>query len=419
MDFEQSLDKYAELIVKVGINLQEGQPLVMGGSSLTRGMPLETAPLVRKIVEYAYKAGAPFVDVLWDDAEISKIRLQLSDVAALKAHYPSWRTEAIRKALSEGAALFTMYATDPDVFAGIDPEKLGAAQGQMQTHAAPALDFIIRNKTNWSLASMPVEGWAVRVFPELEAAEAITKLWETIFTLCRLDRDDPVAAWEAHIADLGTRAHYMNQKQFDALHYRGPGTDLTLGMPRNHYWQSASKTSAQGVACLVNIPTEEIFSAPDKNRADGTVRAALPLSYSGTLIEDFSVHFKQGRVVQVEARKGQEALEHLVASDEGAARLGEVALVPQSSPIAQTGILFYNTLFDENAASHIALGSAPRDSLQGGDTMSDEAFEAAGGNRSLIHVDFMIGSGELDIDGLDAEGNATPIMRKGEWAFEV
>ncbi len=419
MDFERKLDQFAELIVKVGINVQPGQPLIMNGPSLTRGVPLETAPLVRKIAEHAYKAGSPFVDVLWDDPEMSKIRLGLSDVEALEAHFPSWRTEGVYKALSEGAALFTLYAVDPNVFTGIDSKKVSTAQRQMESHWAVALDLIIRNTTNWGLTSMPVEGWATKVFPELAPAAAIDKLWETIFQLSRIDNDDPVAAWKTHIANLESRANYLNAKQYDWLHYRGPGTDLKVGLPANHRWSSAKITSSKGVDYVANIPTEEIFTAPDRNRAEGIVQATLPLNYSGTLIEEFSVRFKDGRVVGAEANQGQEALDHLIATDEGAARLGEAALVPQSSPIAQSGILFYNTLFDENASCHIALGSAPRESVEGGEAMSDEEFAAVGGNQSLIHVDFMIGSNKLDIDGLDKDGNTEPVMRKGEWVFSV
>lgn len=419
IDFETSLDKYAELIVKVGINLQEGQSLVMNGSSHTRGMPIEGAPLVRKIVEHAYKAGAPLVDVLWDDPEVAKIRLRHSSNEALANYYPEWRTKGIHQSLANGAALFTLYATDPDVFKGIDSEKIGAEQQAASIHFAPALDIIIRNQTNWSLASVPVAGWAAKVFPDLETPDAISRLWEMIFTLCRLDRPDPVAAWKEHIADLQTSAHYLNERQFDALHYTGPGTDLTIGMPANHIWESASKASTAGITYVGNLPTEEIFSTPHKDRTQGTVRAALPLSYSGTLIEDFSVSFEAGRAVKVAAKKGVEALEQLIKADEGAAFLGEVALVPQSSPIAQTGILFYNTLFDENASSHIALGSAPRETISGGENMSDEEFAAAGGNHSIVHVDFMIGSSQIDIDGQDAKGNAIPVMRQGEWAFDA
>ena len=418
MDFESTLDKYAELIVKVGINLQKGQKLVMNGKSFTRGVPLDAAPLVRRIAEHAYKAGAPFVDILWDDAQVALTRLNHSTKANIE-EYPAWRTEGIYRTISDGGALFTLYAEDPDLFKDADPDLVSKAQRTMERNLAPVMDLLSLNAFNWSLTSVPVAGWAKKVFPEKDTQQAIDDLWQMIFTLCRLDRDDPVKAWEEHIAGLASRSDYLNNKAYDALHYRGPGTDLTIGMPKGHIWRSARVTSTKGIAYVANLPTEEVFSMPDKNRAEGTVKAALPLSYSGRLIEDFSVTFKGGRAVKVEAKKGQDTLQNLIESDEGAARLGEVALVPQSSPIAQTGILFYNTLFDENAASHIALGRAYQETIQGGEEMSPEEFEAAGGNKSIVHVDFMIGSKEMDIDGLTADGKAEPIMRQGEWAFDV
>ena len=244
----------------------------------------------------------------------------------------------------------------------------------------------------------------------------MSRLWQTIERLCRLDRPDPVAEWQRHIAALAERAAHLNARRYAALRYSGPGTSLTIGLPDGHIWISARSDARNGIAFTANIPTEEVFTMPHKDRVDGVVRSTKPLSYGGTLIDKFSLHFEGGRVVNVTADQGEDVLRRLVETDPGSARLGEIALVPHSSPVSQSGLLFYNTLFDENAASHVALGSAYKFTLRGGDEMDDAAFERAGGNRSATHVDFMIGSGELDIDGVLSNGSIEPVMRKGEWA---
>jgi aminopeptidase len=263
------------------------------------------------------------------------------------------------------------------------------------------------------------EDWAKKIFPELPASEAQTKLWKAIFETSRIDKPDPIAAWQTHIVNLRKRATYMQSKQYTALHYSAPGTDFTLGLPNGHLWISAQSMAQNGVAFTANMPTEEVFTLPDRNRADGVVTSTFPLSYGGTLIEDFQVTFENGRVVKVNAKKGEAALQKLVDTDEGSHRLGEVALVPASSPIAQRGHLFYNTLFDENASCHIAIGRAYRFTLAGGEELSDDEFVSAGGNVSLNHVDFMIGSPKMDIDGVKPGGSHEPVMRQGEWAFDA
>jgi aminopeptidase len=263
------------------------------------------------------------------------------------------------------------------------------------------------------------EGWAKKIFPKLEPEKAQAKLWKAIFESSRIDQPDPIKAWEKHIVSLRERAKYMQAKQFDALHYKGPGTDFTLGLPYGHRWISAQSLAQNGVAFTANMPTEEVFTLPDRHRADGLITATFPLSYGGTLIDDFQVTFENGRITKVTAKKGEAALQKLVDTDEGSHRLGEVALVPASSPIAKRGHLFYNTLFDENASCHIAIGRAYRFTLTGGEELTDEEFISAGGNVSLNHVDFMIGSPKMDIDGIHKDGSREPVMRKGEWAFKL
>ena len=418
-DFESKLAQYADLIVHIGLGLRKGQNLAIGGKNLSRGVPLSTAPLVRKVAESAYKAGARYVTVLWDDDQQHIIRLQHGDPATFDV-YPTWRTDAIIEHAKNGDAIFTIFAENPDLFAGQNLEHVSQLQHTMERNLLPGTDLLMKNAYNWTLVSVPTAGWAKKVFPDLAEGEAMKALWEVLFKLCRLDQDDPVAAWKQHITDLKQRSDYLNAKAYDALKYTGPGTDLMLGLPAGHIWKSARSTAnTTGIDFVPNLPTEEVFSMPDKNRAEGQVRAAMPLNYGGALVEDFSLTFKDGMVVDYQAGKGQETLKGILEADEGARRLGEVALVPHSSPISQSGLLFYNTLYDENAASHIALGRAYQLSMQGGEQMSREEFAAAGGNYSLVHIDFMIGSGKLDIDGLNKDGQSEAIMRKGEWAFDV
>jgi aminopeptidase len=275
---------------------------------------------------------------------------------------------------------------------------------------------VSRNETNWAIVAAASAGWAEKIFPGMPTADAISRLWEAIARMCRLDAPDPLAAWETHLGNLAARAEYLNSKRYSALKYTGPGTDLTLGLPEGHIWVSGRSASRNGIPFTANLPTEEVFTIAHKDRVDGTVRASKPLSYGSTLIDGFSVTFERGRIVKMSADKNPDTLQRLLDTDDGARRLGEVALVPHSSPISQSGLLFYNTLFDENAASHVALGNAYKFTLKGGNDMDDAEFERAGGNRSGVHVDFMIGSGDLDVDGVLPNGTAEPLMRKGEWA---
>jgi aminopeptidase len=292
---------------------------------------------------------------------------------------------------------------------------VSALQQAASQAVRPFREAISRNRTNWAVVAAPSPAWAARVFPDLPRAEQVGCLWDAIARLCRLDQADPVGAWEAHLATLALRRDVLNQKRYAALKYRGPGTDLRVGLAPGHVWTSGRSVSAQGITFAPNLPTEEVFTMPHKDRVEGTVRSTKPLGYGGTLIENFTFRFAEGRIVDFTAERGEAVLRDLVATDPGAGRLGEVALVPHSSPVAQSGLLFYNTLFDENAATHAALGSAYKFTLAGGEALDDAAFEGAGGNQSAVHVDFMIGSAELDVDGIRDDGAAEPLMRGGEW----
>jgi aminopeptidase len=417
-DFEQRLQLYSELTVKVALNLQPGQRLLIVGQIASGGTSLDAAPLVRLIAESAYRAGASLVETIWGDEGLQLARFRHAPRDSFGA-FSAWLPKALVEHVEAGHATLSIYANDPDLLKDGDPELVAAVQRATSHSVRPFRELISRNQTNWAVIAAAAPGWAARVFPDLPAEQQVSHLWETIGRLCRLDRSDPVAAWEAHLQGLLARSEHLNRRQYAALKYTGSGTDLTIGLPAGHTWVSGRSVSRSGIAFTANLPTEEVFTIPHKDRVEGTVRSTKPLSHGGTMIEGFSLQFAEGRVVKVSAEQGEAVLRQLVETDAGAGRLGEVALVPHSSPVSQSGLLFYNTLFDENAASHVALGSAYTFTLTGGDTMDDEAFERAGGNRSAVHVDFMIGSSDLDVDGILSDGRVEAIMRRGEWAVSI
>jgi aminopeptidase len=407
--FDQMLAKYADVTVKVGLNLRKGQILSIRGI-------LEDAPFIRKVTESAYKAGARYVDVLISDEKLSRIQFEHADPEDI-TYVPEWVMTRYENHYKDGNAELAIHSADPNLLEGINPELIARSRKARMQKFEPLRKY--ENVSNWCVVATAAPFWAQQVFPGIPVEEAQEKLWEAIFKACRIDVPDPVAAWQEHTSKLLKYKDYLNTKAYSALHYKAPGTDLTVGLPQNQKWAGAQESFKNGITCTVNIPTEEVFTAPHKEKADGIVTSSRPLNLQGTLIDSFTVTFENGRAVKVSAKKGEADLQKLIETDENAARLGEVALVPHGSPISQSGILFYNTLFDENAASHLALGNAYRSSINGGEDMTDEEFAAEGGSKSLIHVDFMIGSGEMDIDGICADGTREPVMRAGEWAFEV
>ncbi len=408
-EFDRMLGRYADVVVKVGLNLRKGQRLSIRAN-------IDDAPFIRKVTESAYKAGAIFVDVMWTDERLSRIRFEHADPETLTI-IPDWMLPRYEEYYQRGDADLAVISSDPDLLDGIDPDLIAKNRTARAKKFEPLRKY--ENISNWCVVATASPAWARKVFPEVSTEEAQAKLWEAIFNSCRIDLADPVQAWMEHRDTLITYKNYLSAKHFTALHYTAPGTDLTVGLPEKHIWQGAEASFKNGITCIVNIPTEEVFTLPQKDQVNGIVKATRPLNLMGALIEDFSVTFENGRAIKVTARKGEEDLRKLIETDQNACRLGEVALVPNSSPISQRGHLFYNTLFDENASCHIALGNAYRDTLQGGENMTDEEFQANGGNKSLIHTDFMIGSEEMDIDGINADGSIEPIIRKGEWAFKV
>lgn len=404
---EEKLNLLAEVAVRVGLGLRPGQELVMTAS-------LDSLPLARRITEQAYRAGASLVTTLYSDDEAALMRYRFAPDESFD-HAAKWLYDGMGAAFKSGAARLAIAGGNPTLLSNEDAEKVGRANRAVSQAYRPALELITRHEINWTIVASATPAWAAAVFPEETADVAMAKLWDAIFYTTRINTDDPVAAWKTHDAGLQKRAARLNEKRYAALQYRGPGTDFRLGLADDHLWLGGGTTAGNGLYCIPNMPTEEVFTTPHKDRADGTVTATKPLSHQGTMIEGIQVRFEKGRIVEARASRGQEVLQRLIDTDEGARRLGEVALVPHSSPIAASGLLFLNTLFDENAASHIALGQAYTSCLRDAGKLTPEQLAAKGANDSLIHVDWMIGSGKLDIDGVTATGLVEQLMRQGEW----
>jgi aminopeptidase len=407
LTFDEKLDQLAQVAIRVGLGLAPGQELLMTA-------PLDALPLARRIAEQAYKAGASLVTTIYTDDDAVLARYRYAPIAAFDKA-PKWLYDGMAAAFKSGVARLAIAGANPTLLSKEDPEKVARSGRAMSAASKPAMEPITRHDINWTIVAAATPAWARTMFPNDAAEIAMSKLWDAIFATSRIDVEDPVSAWKEHDNGLQKRAAYMNEKRYAALQYRGPGTDFRLGLSDGHQWMGGGTTAGNGLYCIPNIPTEEIFTTPHKDRAHGTVSASKPLSYMGTLIEDIHVRFEDGRIVEARAARGQEVLQNLIDTDDGARRLGEVALVPHSSPIASSGLLFYNTLFDENAASHIALGQAYTSCLIDGDKASPEELAKRGANTSLIHVDWMIGSNKLDIDGITSGENAEPVMRQGEW----
>jgi aminopeptidase len=407
LTFEQKLDQLARVAIEVGLGLKSGQELVMTA-------PLDAVPLARRITEHAYRAGASLVTTLYSDDDVTLMRYRFAPDQAFD-HAAGWLYDGVGAAFKSGAARLAITGANPLLLSNEDPGKVSRANQAVSKAYRPALELITRHEINWTIVASATPPWAAAMYPDETLETALAKLWEAIFTTTRINVDDPVSNWKSHDAGLHKRADYMNQKRYAALQYRGPGTDFRLGLADDHLWLGGGTTAGNGLYCIPNMPTEEIFTTPHKDRADGSVTASKPLSYQGTMIEGIQVRFEHGRIVEAHATRGEQVLRKLIDTDDGAGRLGEVALVPHSSPIASSGLTFFNTLFDENAASHIALGQAYTSCLREGDKLTKEELAARGANDSLIHVDWMIGSDKLDIDGITASGAADPLMRGGEW----
>jgi aminopeptidase len=402
------LDRLAEVAIKIGLRLQPGQDLLLTA-------PTVALPLVRKIAEHAYKAGAGLVTPFFSDDEITLSRYRFGANESFD-RAAGWLYEGMSKAFAGNTARLAIVGDNPMLLSGQDPAKVARASKANSIAYQPALEKIVGFDINWNIIAYPSASWAKQVFPDDSEDVAVTKLADAIFAASRVDKDGAVAAWENHNARLRERTEWLNGQQFSSLHYIGPGTNLTIGLADGHEWQGGASTAKNGITCNANIPTEEVFTTPHARRVSGHVVSSKPLSYQGTLIDNIAVRFEEGRIVEARASRGEEVLNKVLDTDEGARRLGEVALVPHSSPISKSGLLFFNTLFDENAACHIALGQCYSKCFVDGGKLTPEQIAAQGGNKSFIHIDWMIGSDQTDIDGVHADGRRVPVFRKGEWA---
>jgi aminopeptidase len=406
--YERFLDNYASLIVGAGVNIQEGQLLVIAS-------PIECADFARRIAKKAYECGAKDVVMNWRDELFSKIRYQGAPEEVF-GEFPEWQKEYYKFYTDKGAAFISIAANDPELLKDVDPKRIAMVQKTNSIALAEHRDKLMSNENAWCVVSVPTVAWAKKVFPEYSAEQAVDALWGAILTSVRANEDDPTGAWDKHKKALRERMAFLNKYDFRRLRYQNSlGTDLVVGLPEGHQWLGGAEETKQGVEFIANIPTEEVFTLPHKDEVDGIVYSSKPLNYQGNLIDRFSLVFEKGKVVSCSAAVGQAVLENLIATDDGAARLGEVALVPFDSPISNSNILFYNTLFDENASCHLAFGKAYPVCLKGGEEMDKDTLEAAGVNDSLVHVDFMIGTKDLSIDGQTADGEWVPVFRNGNF----
>ncbi|OBZ12750.1 aminopeptidase [Bacillus sp. FJAT-26390] len=405
----QQLENYAALAVQVGVNVQQGQTVVVMA-------PITAAPLVRLIASKAYEAGAKNVHVEYNDEELSRIKYKQAPEEAF-SEYPMWRAKAWEDFVDKGAAFITVYSPNPDLLNDVDPARVATATKTASTAMSGYRGSLMNHTNAWTLISYATPEWASKVFPDVSTEEAVQKLWERIVDATRIGLEDPVKAWKAHNAKLLQMVELLNGKRYKQLQYEAPGTSLTVDLPEGHIWLGGAKANAKGVFFNPNMPTEEVFTMPHREGVNGVVRSTKPLNYNGQVINGFSLTFKDGKVIDYSAEQGYEALSNLLNTDEGARHLGEIALVPDDSPISNSNVVFINTLYDENASCHLALGQAYPVNLAGGTKMSPEELLAHGANRSLTHEDFMIGSPDMNIDGITQDGTREPIFRNGNWAI--
>ncbi len=405
------IELYANLLVRKGVSLRRGQEFVLQA-------PVERADFVRRVVAAAYRAGAGHVTVIWSDDAVSRLTYENCPLEFFE-HTPSWQVLQLNSLAEDGAAFLFLEGQDPAILKGIDPAKPAAASRARNTECRSFRDGMDFGRNAWCIAGVPVQAWANEVFPDLSPAEALYRLWVLILEVSRADGDDPESSWETHNASFEKTKRFLNGQRFDALRYEASnGTNLTIGLPEGHVWDGGAGRTQDGVTFFPNIPTEEVFTSPDRMRAEGTVHSALPLVHAGQVVRDFWLRFESGRVVDFGAEQGREVLRHIIETDEGSCRLGEVALVSKNTPIRQSDTLFYDTLYDENASCHLALGMGFPECISGGVSMSKEQLSEHGVNQSSAHVDFMIGTDDLSITGVCADGTEVPVFVNGQWAWE-
>ncbi len=410
MDMKKLLDKYAKLAVKKGVNLQKDQVLLVNS-------PIECIDFARAIAKVAYEEGAKEVIVHYGDQTLQRLKLENASIDTLK-EVPNWVAESYNSYAREGCCVISISASDPDAYKGIPMDKISAYQKSRQIALKEYYEYSMANKIRWTVVSVPTEAWALKIFKDSTPEEAVEKLWNVIFKVVRLDKKDPIKAWDEHNSEIAEKLEFLNKNKFKKLHYtNSKGTNLTIELPEDHVWLGGSEKCNSGIDFNANMPTEEVFTLPKKNGVNGIVASSKPLSYGGNLINDFSLTFKDGKVVDFSAKEGYESLKNLLESDEGAKYLGEVALVPFDSPISNSNLIFYNTLFDENAACHLAFGKAYPTCLVNGDNLNQDELSQKGANNSIIHVDFMIGTNDLNIVGYTYDNKEIEVFKNGNWAF--
>jgi len=411
MDEQTLQERYADLVLKKGVNIQKNQALVINA-------PIEGVEFVRLVAKKAYDLGAKNVHINWADDELTFLKYKHASDEVIE-NVPGWKVDMQEGFAEDGAAFLSIHATDPDLLKDIDPKRIAAANKAAGVALRKFREYTMNDIVTWSVISIPTRAWAQKIYPEKTADEAVSALWDTIYKMVRVDGEDPIEVWNKHNQRLENAFITLNDKQYTKLHLKAPGTDLEVGLPKGHIWHGGAAVSASDIIFNPNMPTEEVYTSPHKYHVNGTVSSTKPLNYGGQLIDEFQLTFKDGKVVDFQAKSGEEALKNLLDADEGARRLGEMALVPDASPISQSGLIFYNTLFDENASCHIALGKAYPTTVENGEDMSEEELDKNGINDSMVHVDFMIGSDKIDIDGIKADGTAEAVFRNGAWAFDI
>ncbi|WP_416828959.1 aminopeptidase [Ectobacillus polymachus] len=408
-NFQDKIEKYAELAVRVGVNVQLNQTVHVNS-------PIEAAPFARLVAKKAYAEGAKHVYVEWSDDELTRIKYENAPDQAF-TEYPMWKARGLEELVENGGCVLNIYTPNPDLLNGIPTDRIATANKTANTALQTYRSGLMADKVCWSIVTVPTKASAAKIFPDLSEEEAIEKLWGAIFRINRIDQEDPIAVWKEHNETLKNKAAYLTEKQYKQLVYEAPGTNLTVDLAHDHIWLGGGAVSQSGTVFNPNMPTEEVFTMPHKDGVNGVVSSTKPLNYAGNVINNFSLTFENGKVIDYQAETGYETLKHLLETDKGSSRLGEVALVPHQSPISQSGLIFYNTLYDENASNHIALGQAYPVNLKNGTAISEDELAARGSNSSLVHEDFMIGSAEMNIDGITKDGKREPIFRNGNWAF--
>lgn len=409
MTFQEKLEQYAELAVQIGINVQKGQIIMINTT-------VDTLEFTRLVVKKAYEAGAKRVHVNYTDPVQTRTHFEMAPEEAFH-EYPAWSVVQRDEIIDTGGAFLWIDAEDPDLLTGISAKRLSDSQKSAGRALERYRQAVGTDKIAWSIIAIPSREWAEKVFPDLEGTEQMNALWKAIFKTVRIGEGDAIAQWKQHIEMLEARAAQLNSKKFKKLHYTAPGTDLTIELPDKHIWMSGASKTPQGNAFIANMPTEEVYTVPLKYGINGVVRNTKPLVYQGNIIDGFTLEFEKGKIIKAQAQTGQELLDEMIQADNGAAYLGEVALVPHQSPISDSNILFFNTLFDENASNHLAIGDSYPTCLEGGRELERKQLESVGLNTSIVHEDFMIGSASMDIDGIHADGTREPVFRNGNWAF--